>query len=267
MTHENTIKIGVFDSGVGGLTVLREMARLLPDASFVYFGDTARCPYGPKSDTTIIRYSIENSIFLLEQDIDLLVVACHTASALAIDKLKTTFSIPILGMIESTIQKTCTTTRNQTIGVIGTKATIETQIYLKGIHARLQNAEVTQIPCPLFVPLVEEPPANENITRLIIHEYLHPFKEKKIDTLLLGCTHYPLIEQLIQEEMGPDVALVNPAACIAEAVKEIKNSLVQRKNVAQKYTLFVSDDPKRFRKTGERFFGHPLPEVQAVASV
>ncbi|MDB6081342.1 MAG: murI [Chlamydiia bacterium] len=261
------ISIGMFDSGVGGLTVLREVERLLPDDSFVYFGDTAHCPYGPKGDKTIIRYSIENSIFLIDQGIDLLVVACHTASALSLHKLKSTFSIPVLGVIEPAVQKACTATHSKRIGVIGTRATIQSNVYQKAIHAHLEHAHVFAQACPLFVPLIEEQFGNREIARLIVREYLLPLKEHNIDTLLLGCTHYPLLHTLIQEEIGSDVVIVNPATACAEAVAQIKKTLLHLKKEVeeplrnQRKVFFVSDDPVRFKETGERFFGYPLPDV------
>lgn len=264
------ISIGVFDSGVGGLTVLREIERLLPHDTLIYFGDTARCPYGPKGDKTIIRYSIENSIFLIDQGIELLVVACHTATALALNKLKATFSIPVLGVIEPAIEKACSSTRTGRIGVIGTRATIQSQVYQKEITSRHPEMEVFQEACPLFVPLIEEQFANQDVIRLIVREYLLPLKNKNIDTLLLGCTHYPLLETIIQEEMGSHITLINPATTCAEAVFSLKKSLPRKemtgtnKELSEKKTIFVSDDPKRFQKIGESFFGSPLPNTHQI---
>jgi len=263
------ITIGMFDSGVGGLTVLREVERLLPDDSFIYFGDTARCPYGGKSSTTIVRYSIENGTFLIDQGIDLLIVACHTASSLALDTLTKTFTIPVLGVVQPAVALATQVTQNGRIGVIGTKATIQSGVYQKELSLRLPEAMVFAQACPLFVPLIEEQFANETISRLIIKEYLEPFKEKNIDTLLLGCTHYPLLEMLIREEIGPNVQIVNPAKTCAEAALKIKTEKLiraEQATLSQKraHQFFVSDDPNSFRQIGERFFGIELPLIQTV---
>lgn len=267
MSTSSSSTIGMFDSGVGGLTVLREVERLLPHDTFIYFGDTARCPYGPKGDKTIIRYSIENGIFLIDLGIELLIVACHTASALALNKLKATFSIPVLGVIEPAIEEACLVTKNRHIGVIGTRATINSDIYQRSIRERLSNATIFAEACPLFVPIVEEQFANEEVVRSIIKEYLAPLKKKNIDTLILGCTHYPLLEMLIQEEMGQDVQLVNPAMSCAKAALQLKQEKLPCKRISKDaHQFFVSDDPSRFQAIGERFFGLPLPSIQTVAS-
>ena len=259
--------IGMFDSGVGGLTVLREVERLLPYDTFVYFGDTARCPYGPKGDKTIIRYSIENGIFLIDHGIELLIVACHTASALALTKLQTTFNIPVLGVIEPAVDAACAVTQNRHIGVIGTRATINSGVYQRAISDRLSDATIIACACPLFVSIVEEQFANEEITRLIVKEYLAPLKKKNIDTLVLGCTHYPLLEKLIQEEMGSDVQLVNPALTCAKAALKIRQEKLPCKRPSKDaHQFFVSDDPTRFQAIGERFFGLPLPSIQTVTT-
>ncbi len=265
------IKIGMFDSGVGGLTVLREVERFLPTDSFIYFGDTARCPYGGKSNTTIIRYSIENSTFLIKQDIDLLIVACHTASSLALDTLTKTFNIPVLGVVRPAVALAAKVTQNKRIGVIGTKATIQSGVYQKELSDILSGAVVLAQACPLFVPLIEEQFANETISKLIVKEYLKPFKEEKIDTLLLGCTHYPLLERLIREEIGPDVQIVNPATACAQAALKIKGDAAVFTKQARSpgkipHQFFVSDDPHSFRQIGERFFGIELPVIQTVTS-
>jgi glutamate racemase len=263
--ENNTCTIGMFDSGVGGLTVLAEVKRLLPHDIFIYFGDTARCPYGGKSSNTILRYSIENSNFLLEQGIDCLVVACHTATAHALDTLKTLYKIPVVGVVEPAIEEACRVTKNNKIGVIGTRATIESQVYQRALSVRLQTSEIFGLACPLFVPLVEEQFPNMEIVRSIVVEYLTPLKEKGIDTLLLGCTHYPLLTQIIQEEMGKGIAIVNPAATCAKAVLELRKTISSSKENALQtnvHEFYVSDDPERFRAIGEKFFGHPLLSIK-----
>ena len=268
----------MFDSGVGGLTVLREVQKHIPDAHFIYFGDTARCPYGPKSDKTIIRYSVENGIFLIDQGVELLIVACHTASALALEKLRSIFQIPVLGVIEPAVESACKATRSARIGVIGTKATIQSGVYQKEILKILPESFVATQACPLFVPLVEEQFINKSIQKEIVKEYLVPLKEQQIDTLLLGCTHYPLLQEIIQEEMGKEVTLINPAEALAKKIASLKKQDTLLACDAPKQqkshlgppiqaSLFVSDDPERFQKIGEHFFGHPLPCAQLVTSL
>lgn len=256
-------KIGLFDSGVGGLTVLKELLTHLPHESYVYFADTARFPYGGKSQETIERYAIENSVFLLEQGVELITVACHTATSLALTTLKSTFTIPILGVIEPAVEKMIATTQNKHLGVIGTKATIASGMYQRELLRHLPDAFITASACPLFVSLVEEQITNPEILRLVVQENLKPLKGKNIDTLLLGCTHYPLLEQIIQEEMGPDVQLVNPAKTFAEKLLKIRT--INAKSSPCDTSFFVSDDPERFRAIGEAFLGFPMKSVTKVS--
>lgn len=185
--------IGLFDSGVGGLTVMQEIMKLLPHERLIYFGDTARVPYGNKGTRTIIRYSIENTICLLEKNIKLMVVACNTASALALPQLRRLFNLPIVGVIEPGAEKAVAATRNQRIAVLGTKATIQSGAYQTAIKKIAPHAAVIPIACPLFVPLVEEQWLDHPATHLIVREYLRPLQEQNVDTILLGCTHYPLL--------------------------------------------------------------------------
>lgn len=254
-------KIGLFDSGVGGLTVLKELIAAMPHESYVYFGDTARYPYGGKSQETITRYSIENSAFLIDQGAELIAIACHTATSLALDTLQSTFSIPVLGVIEPAVEKMIATTQNKRLGVIGTRATIASGMYQRELLAYLPDASITALACPLFVPLIEEQITSLEILRLVIKETLAPFKDKKIDTLLLGCTHYPLLAELIQHEMGPDVQLVNPAKTFTEKLKKL--NLPQSPKCESKF--FVSDDPARFKAIGEAFLGIPMGFVEQVS--
>ncbi len=255
-------KIGVFDSGVGGLTVLKELIHHLPDESYVYFGDTARCPYGGKSQETIERYSIENSLFLLEQGVELIAIACHTATSLALDRLQKTFTIPVLGVVEPAIEKMVASTQNKNLGVIGTRATINSGMYQKELAERLPDATITACSCPLFVPLVEEKFTNPDILRLVASEYLQPLKDKNIDTLLLGCTHYPLLEQIIQEIMGPKCQLINPAKTFAENLQKLRGKKARE---AGNVSFFVSDDPERFKSVGETFLGFGMDTVHKVS--
>lgn len=254
-------KIGLFDSGVGGLTVLKELIASMPHESYVYFGDTARFPYGGKSQDTIIRYSIENSTFLLDQGVELIAVACHTATSLALKTLQDTFKIPVLGVIEPAVEKMIATTQNKRLGVIGTRATIASGMYQKELLKQLPDAIITACACPLFVSLIEEQITSPEILRLVIKETLAPLKDKNIDTLLLGCTHYPLLADFIQQEMGPNVQLVNPAKTFTEKLKSFK---LQQSSKSDSQ-FFVSDDPERFRAIGEAFLGIPMSSVQRVS--
>lgn len=255
------MKIGLFDSGVGGLTVLKELISQLPNKSYIYFGDTARFPYGGKSQETIIRYSIENSLFLLEKGVDLIAVACHTATSLALSELQNSFSIPILGVIDPAVDKMVATTKNRRLGVIGTRATISSGMYQKALAERLPDAAIFACACPLFVSLIEEQVTSQEILRLVVKETLAPLKDKNIDTLLLGCTHYPLLADVIQAEVGPDVQLVNPAKTFSERLAE----LPLKESPTADPCFYVSDDPERFRAIGEAFLGFKMPHIERVS--
>jgi len=254
-------KIGLFDSGVGGLTVLKELLLREPDLSYVYFGDTARYPYGGKSQETIIRYSTENSRFLIDQGVDLICIACHTATSLALEALQTRVTIPILGVIDPAVEKMVQSTKNGHLGVLGTRATIQSGMYARALQEALPTASVTSLACPLFVPLIEEEITSPDILRLVVKETLAPLKGKEIDTLLLGCTHYPLLADYIQEEVGNTVTLVNPAKTFAEKYAQIKKSSPHTPEQA----FFVSDDPDRFKAIGEAFLGISMKAVERVS--
>jgi len=258
----NSKAIGVFDSGVGGLTVMKQIAALLPNENIIYFGDTARLPYGEKSQETIIRYSIENALFLLEHNIKVLVVACNTADSLAIDNLRQIIKIPIIGVIEPGAEKATLMTRNQRIAVLGTKGTIKSAAYQKEIARRLPESFVLSIPCPLFVPLVEESFISHPVTRMVVKEYLAPIKAQGIDTVLLGCTHYPLLKEIIQDEIGDDVSIVDSASICAENLKSILLSKkIENVSLDSHYQYFVSDDPEKFAHLGSKFFDRPIQNV------
>ena len=207
----NHAPIGVFDSGVGGLTVAREIMRQIPDERIVYFGDTARVPYGSKSPNTIIRYSRQIIRFLRTKNVKAIVVACNTASAFALETIKPELDIPIIGVVKPGAKVAAQTTQNGKIGVIGTEGTIRSEIYTKTIHRENKDAQVMGRACPLFVPLVEEGWIKDPVTVAVAERYLQPFKESDIDTLILGCTHYPLLRSTVREIMGEGVNLVNPA--------------------------------------------------------
>lgn len=263
-TPRNDHAIGIFDSGVGGLTVMQQLMRELPNESMVYFGDTARVPYGGKSPETIIRYSIENSIFLLEKKIKLLVVACNTASSVAIEKLERIFNIPVVGTIEPCASKAAAISKNKRFAILGTKATIQSKAYEKAIKKSCPEATVISIACPLFVPLIEESFLHHPSAKGIVKEYLSCLNNQNVDTVLLGCTHYPLLKSLIQEELGKDVVLVDSAATCAETTTEILNhlSLQSSTQTPPLYHYYVSDDPEKFRELSAKLFDLPVPYVE-----
>ena len=267
-TFENSQKatafpIGIFDSGIGGLTVLRQMMRAMPCESFVYLGDTARVPYGEKSSETIVRYSIENSIFLVERNIKLLVVACNTASACSLERLRALFRVPVVGVIEPAVEKACLVTRNQKIAILGTKGTIRTGVYQKEIQKRLPDARIFSIACPLFVPFIEEGLIDHPALSLIAQEYLSQIEREGVDTVVLGCTHYPFIYPLLQKMLGPNVVIIDSAHATAEAIASQLQcrSAVDTAELPPKYEFFVSDDPLRFQLVGEKFLGTPIHKV------
>jgi glutamate racemase len=263
MKEKQSQAIGIFDSGIGGLTVMREIMKRLPHENLIYYGDTARLPYGDKSKEVITRYSMENTIFLMEQNIKLLVVACNTASALALEKLQRIFNIPILGVIEPGAENAVKTSKNKNIAVLGTKGTIKSGVYQREIEKKMPQAKVISIACPLFVPLVEERFFHHPAAGLIIKEYLFPLKDHQVDTVLLGCTHYPLLKQRIMEELLEEVSVVDAAFTCALKVAEIlkQSQLENGSSTHPEYQYFVSDDPIKFQSLGIDFLGMPIKNV------
>jgi glutamate racemase len=260
--------IGIFDSGIGGLTVLSEIERELPGERFVYFGDTARVPYGTKSRETVTRFSIENTLFLQTLDVKLVVVACHTASSLALATLAERFSIPLVGMIEPGARKAAQLTKTGRIGVIGTKATISSGAYEQALKRIDPALKVFSTACPLFVPLVEEGWSKGDVAEAVARFYLEPLKAFDIDTLILGCTHYPLLAGLIGEIMSQVVTIVNPARETAEETRAALSRLglsARQAPTEEKCRFFVSDEPEHFRQLGEKFFGRPIGSVVKVS--
>jgi len=257
--------IGIFDSGVG-LTVLREIARLLPEEDLLYLGDTARVPYGTRSPRTVIRYSQRNAEFLMGMGIKLLVVACNTSSALSLPFLKERNSVPVVGVIEPGARKAASMTRKGSIGVIGTEATIRSGAYQEAIRRWASGpVEIFAQPCPLFVPLVEEGWIDDPVTEEVARRYLMPLKEKGIDVLVLGCTHYPLLQGVIGRVMGPEVQLVNSARETALEVKETLEALgLRNPHGSGRVRFFVTDAPEKFARMGELFLGKRPEEVEEV---
>lgn len=265
----NTQAIGIFDSGIGGFTVMKQIMHKLPHEKLIYFGDTARLPYGEKSPETILRYSIENAIFLMEHHIKLLVIACNTASAYAVDKLKQILKIPIVDVIKPSADFAVQITRSQKIGVLATRATVSSGIYEREIIKRLPSAEVHSLACPLLVPLIEEHFFDHQATQMIVKEYLAPLKQKNIDTLLLGCTHYPLIHQLIQKEMEPHVTILDSATTCAEHVSALldEEGLHNPHGEYPKHQFYAFDYPEKFRLQGSLFLGRPIDKVSVPTKI
>jgi glutamate racemase len=258
--------IGVFDSGIGGLTVVRELARQLPHESIIYFGDTARVPYGPKSPETVIRYSREITSFLRDQGVKAVVVACNTATAHALPTLREEYDLPIIGVIEPGSRAAARATRSGNVGVIGTHGTINSRAYERAIVAELPTATITARACPLFVPLVEEGWLESDATHLIATEYLGDFVRARIDTLVLGCTHYPLLKRAIGEVVGRQVRLIDSAEeTAAETGLTLRaQSLAEEDGAEPSYRFIASDVPDQFLRVGQRFLGKAIDRVETV---
>lgn len=259
--------IGIFDSGVGGLTVLRELVRALPQEDTIYFGDTARVPYGTKSPDTVIRYSQEIASFLTTRDIKLLVVACNTASAVALPTLRRMLSIPVVGVIEPGARRAVEVTRSNVVGVIGTAGTIRSSAYSRAIKRLNPQISVLAKACPLFVPLAEEGWTDNEIARLTARQYLDEVRTAGVDSLVLGCTHYPLLKKVIAETMGAGVTLVDSAEETARTVARIlhdKNLLRPQAEIGNHH-YYVTDVPAGFIRVGNRFLGGRLGDVYQVS--
>lgn len=258
--------IGIFDSGVGGLTVLRRISECLPDEPIIYLGDTARVPYGTKSADTVIRYARGCADLLLECGIKLLVVACNTASAYALAALQDELEIPVLGVIEPGAQAAVRVSRNQRIGVIGTTGTIASGAYPDAIQALDPHPQVFCKACPLFVPLAEEGWVDGEAPRHIARTYLAEMIAHRVDTLVLGCTHYPLLKGVIAETMGNEVALVDSAEAVAAVVREVVQGMGLAASPGTKpvHRFLVSDAPAAFTAIGKRFLGYDIGEVEWV---
>lgn len=254
--------IGIFDSGVGGMTVSRAVEKLLPDYQQIYFGDLARTPYGSKSATTIINYAVENMEFLVSHGAKAVIIACNSAASVATDTLRNLFDLPVFEVITPAISQALVTTVSGRIGVIGTRATIRSGIYEKKIKQLSPDYHVFSHACPLLVPLVEEGWLNKRETKMIVRRYLHPLKIKQIDTLVLGCTHYPLLKDLINHRLGKNqVALIDSSLEVAKALKEYltKNPLVAETfSRGHENLYFVSDITEAAQATAEKIFGRKI---------
>ncbi|MBI2213309.1 MAG: glutamate racemase [Acidobacteria bacterium] len=256
--------IGVFDSGVGGLTVFREISRALPGEPLLYLGDSARVPYGTKSPETIQRYAREAAYFLLERDVKMLVVACNTATAAALPILERELSIPVIGVVEPGARAAVSVTKGR-VGVIATEGTVRSRAYTRAIHAIDGSVEVIEQPCPLFVALAEEGWAGTNVAREVAEVYLAPLLREKIDTLVLGCTHYPILRATIAEVTGEGVTIVDSAETTALAVEAaLHDSAIRASESDPKYQFLVTDATERFLRIAETFLDHSVDHLDLV---
>lgn len=262
----NRAPIGIFDSGIGGLTVARAIYERLPHESTIYFGDTARVPYGPKSPDTVRRYSLEILHWLLGQGVKAVVIACNTSTAHALEALQAESPVPVIGVIEPGARAAVAAMRQGPIGVIGTAGTIASNAYARAIQAARPGTTVEQKACPLFVPLVEEGWFEHPAAELIAAEYLEPMKRAEVDVMVLGCTHYPLLKPLLQRTMGAGTRLIDSGEETAVAVREaMRSSGLEAPGAATpKHRFVVSDDEARFRNVGSRFIGERLGKAEVV---
>ncbi|MDN5331339.1 MAG: glutamate racemase [Tepidanaerobacteraceae bacterium] len=258
--------IGIFDSGIGGLTVAKEIMNLMPHENIVYFGDTARVPYGSKSKELITRFAREAASFLMKQDVKMIVIACNTVSATCLEELREMLPVPVVGVIEPGARAAVKATKNGMIGVIGTERTVKSGAYEKAIRMLSGTVKIFSKACPLFVPLVEEGWLDNNVAYFAAKVYLEPLKEEGIDTLVLGCTHYPLLKPMLKRIMGDGVVLVDSARETAAEVAQIlsERSLKRTGTGPSCYRFFVSDNPEKFIEVGERFLQRSIDLISVV---
>lgn len=264
LTSDNDM-IGIFDSGVGGMTVAKAVEQALPDHRLIYFGDLARTPYGSKSPETITEYARQDSRFLLDHGAQLIIIACNTAASIASDQLRREFDVPIFEVITPAVDKAVATSTTGRIGVIGTRATINSGVYKEKIHSHAPLAKVFSHPCPLLVPLVEEGWLDKRETKMILRRYLSPLKRQQVDTLVLGCTHYPLLKDLIQPRIGKRTQVIDSSQEVAACLKnylaahpELDQQL--RHNGTNRY--YVSDVTEAAGATARRIFGRPMELIK-----
>jgi glutamate racemase len=256
--------IGVFDSGIGGLTVFSALRRRMPEEDLVYFGDTARLPYGSKSKDTVTRYSLDVARFLERRKIKALVIACNTSSALALEAVQKAVSVPVIGVIAPGARAAASATRTGKVGIIGTEATIASGAYSRALKAMVPNARIWSKACPLFVPLVEEGWWRHPVAAAVAREYLAPVAKAGVDTLILGCTHYPLLKTVVGKTMGRGVRLIDSAE---QSARETESLLLEtglrRASGKGSSRFFVSDGPERFSRLAQRFLGRQVPHARA----
>lgn len=266
MSHHLEHPIGVFDSGIGGLTVVRALMERLPFENITYFGDTARVPYGVKSVETITGYAAQLTQFLLRQQVKLLIIACNTIASVAYEAVRGLSPVPVLDVIDAGARMAASETKSRHVGVIGTPATINSNAYARAIHRYDPNIRIYSQACPLFVPLVEEGWLDHPVTRLAAQEYLKPVQAEHIDTLVLGCTHYPLLKSLFERLLGPEIHLIDSAEAMADIAAGLltEKELVNPVQMPPAYRFYVTDVPYRFQTIGERFLGRTLSHVEVV---
>ncbi len=260
----NSKPIGVFDSGIGGLTVVHALTKRLPHENIIYFGDTARVPYGPKSPQTVRDYAAQDTDFLVSQNVKMIVIACNTVSAVALDVVMKHSKVPVVGVIIPGAGAAVTSSRKKRIGVIGTIATVNSKAYTNAIRQLDKDVAVFSQPCPLFVPLAEEGWTQHKATELIAKEYLFPLKLEKIDTLILGCTHYPILKDTIRMALDLNVTLIDSGEAAAAEVERIldEKGLRNPSKLKPHLQFYVSDLPAKFTEIGERFLGQKMGRVQ-----
>lgn len=258
--------IGIFDSGVGGLTVFRAIERQLPGESLIYLGDTARIPYGTRSMSTVERYALEVAAFIESRRVKAIAIACNTASALAADRLARACSVPVISVIEPGARRAVESTRNGHIGVIATEATVSSGAYEKAMLAQRGKLEIISRACPLFVPLAEEGWADHAVTRQVAEEYLSELRASRVDTLVLGCTHYPILRPIIEQVMGDHVTYIDSGEAMADEVARLleERDLRRRSREPRSERFYVTDYAARFRRVAELFLGRSLESVEVV---
>jgi len=263
---KNNRPIGIFDSGLGGLTVFNQLRKILPQEKFIYFGDTAHLPYGDKSPETIIKYSQTISRFLFNKNIKLLIVGCNTASAVALNAIKNLSNIPVIDVINPCVQTAILETKNKSIGIIGTEATIASQAYQKTILHHDSSIDISVKACPLLVPIIEEGLLNHKATTEIIKLYLSSFKTSNLDTLILGCTHYPIIKTMIKKEIGYNINIIDSSIVTASYASDFlnQNTLIAEDNHIGKNKFYITDEAQKFNKISEIFLGYPLKNIHKI---
>lgn len=258
--------IGVFDSGIGGLTVLKEIMNVLPSENIVYFGDTARVPYGSRSAETVTKYAFQSINFLLEKGVKAIVIACNTATARSLSIVQQKYDIPIIGVIKAGVRTAMELTSSKIVGVIGTEGTVGSRAYELEMNSISSSVQVKGKACPLFVPIVEEGWHDTDVAEMIAHRYLDELRASGIDSLVLGCTHYPLLTDTIQKVVGEDIKIVNPAKETAMDLIDVlqKHNLLNESGKQPSYEYYVSDNPEKFTQVGEKFLNREIDGIKLV---